>query len=32
MTTVFRSLALAVLLATLGMGAAHAGSEAPAGY
>ena len=32
MTTVFRSLALAVLLATLGMGAAHAGSEAPAGH
>ena len=32
MTTVFRSLALAVLLATVGMGTAHAGSDAPAGY
>lgn len=32
MTTVFRSLALAVLLATVGMGTAHAGPEAEAGY
>lgn len=31
MTTVLRSLALAVLLATLGTGAAQAGPEAPAG-
>ncbi|MGX9980886.1 DsrE family protein [Methylobacterium fujisawaense] len=32
MTTVFRSLMLAVLLATMGIGAVRAGSEAPAGY
>ena len=30
--TVFRSLMIAVVLATLGVGAAHAGPEAPAGY
>ncbi|MBK3397717.1 MULTISPECIES: DsrE family protein [Methylobacterium] len=30
--TVFRSLMIAVVLATLSLGAAHAGSEAPAGY
>ncbi|SDM28603.1 hypothetical protein SAMN05216360_101439 [Methylobacterium phyllostachyos] len=32
MTTVFRSLALAVVLATMGIGTVRAGSEAPAGY
>lgn len=32
MTTVVRSLMLAVLLATMGMGTVRAGSEAPAGY
>ncbi len=30
--TIFRGLMIAVVLATLGVGAAHAGSEAPAGY
>ncbi|GJD87157.1 hypothetical protein BHAOGJBA_0657 [Methylobacterium hispanicum] len=30
--TVFSSLMIAVVLATLGLGEAHAGSEAPAGY
>ena len=32
MTAVYRSLMLAVLLATLGIGTVRAGSEAPAGY
>ena len=32
MTTVFRSLALAVVLATMGIGTVRAGSEAPAGH
>jgi uncharacterized protein len=32
MTAIFRSLVLAVLFAAMGMGAARAGSEAPAGY